>query len=49
MVWTGNFVGQLEEIKIILDVFEDVAYEMENNLIPEHTFENVHKYSQGIG
>jgi hypothetical protein len=27
----------------------EVAYEMDNNLIPKHTFENVQKYSQGIG
>lgn len=43
------FIINSDEIKVILDVFEDVAYEMDNNLIPEHTFENAQKYSQGIG
>ncbi len=43
------FVIKDKEVEKILAVFEEVAYEMQNHLIPEHTYENVHKYSQGIG
>ncbi|MCW5211978.1 aminotransferase class III-fold pyridoxal phosphate-dependent enzyme [Desulfobulbus sp. TB] len=43
------FVIKTKEVEKILAVFEEVASEMQSNLIPEHTYENVHKYSQGIG